>query len=216
MITPLLLLTISAHELEGRWAKLVHLESITDVPVFGDVSQKTEVLSLIDIRTEPNGETQFRERTCRLVTKTLGGMVKTSYPVAFLKMLVRDWAPIEIEGSQFVQEKKPRSYGDGGEDQDGDGHPGVTINVGGILKGQIYAAIREWSTSVGEVMSKNRIEGRVNWDAGFQVLGATSGFLDDQPKTRKNEDPEKHTFEMRRVRDNANCKKLVEQADDVF
>jgi hypothetical protein len=207
-------------ELDGRWAKLTKLESLTDLPVLGDVSQKTEVLSLVDIKTEPNGETLYRERTCRLTTKTMGGVVRTSYPVPFLKMLIRDWSPLGVDARggtiELVQKKAPRWYGEGGADQDQDGNPGVTIKVSGIIDGEVYASIREFSTSYGRVESPNEITGRVEWEAGLKVLGASSSFLDDQPKTRKKEDPDAHTFVMKRVKQAANCRLLVEQYDDVF
>jgi hypothetical protein len=206
--------------LDGHWAKLTKLESITKVPVLGDISQKTEVLSLIELKTDENGQLLYREKTCRLTSKTFGGMVRTAYPPAFLRMLERDWAPVHVEKEAgqvtFIQQKNPRDFGAGGKDQDRDGNPGVTIKVSGIVGGEVYASIREWSTSLGKQVDENTIEGRVIWDAGLNVLGGTSKMLRNQPDTRRKKDPEAHTFVMRRVRDNATCPRLLAQADDVF
>ena len=210
----------TSNQLDGHWAKLTKLESITAMPFFGDIKQKTEVLTLLELKTDGDGQTRYRERTCKLVSKTFGGLVKTAYPPAFLRMLERDWSPVQIKRDRgqvlFVQQKRPRNYGLDGRDQDRDGRPGVTIKVSGIIDGEIYASIREWSTSLGRVVDKNTIEGRVEWDAGLRVLGGSTDRLSKQPDTRRNEDPHAHTFVMRRVRDTADCRRLLDQQDDVF
>jgi hypothetical protein len=228
ILSPILLLSMGAPDargvsdtqLDGHWAKVTRLESITDMPIFGDIKQKTEVVSLLEMKTSEDGELRYRERTCKLTSKTFGGMVKTSYPPAFLRMLERGWTPafVEEDGDRltFIQEKKPRDYGKDGRDQDGDGNPGVTIRVSGIIGGEIYAAIREWSTSLGRMTDENTIEGRVEWDVGLRVLGGSSKRLSSQPDTRRNDDPDAHTFVMRRVRANADCRRLLDQLDDVF
>ena len=46
-------------ELAGRWAKLTRLESLSKVPVIGEVSLQTEVISLMDLA--PDGKGGLRE-----------------------------------------------------------------------------------------------------------------------------------------------------------
>ncbi len=207
-------------QLTGRWVKRARLESVTRMPVVGDISQKTEIISLLEIRPGDGGALLYREKTCRLATKTLGGFVRTTYPTRFLRMLRRDWSPIQLTATgdrlTLVQHKARRCYGEAGADEDQDGHPGVTIEVNGIIGGEIYASIEESSTASGTVIGPDTIEGTVDWNAGLHVLGATSGMLRKQPKTRRKEDPEARTFVMKRVPDNATCAAVLNHLDDVF
>ena len=222
-----------AHEqLQGRWAKRTHLETLTELPIVGEIAQETDVISLVELRAKANGEWMYREKTCRLTSKTLAGLIETSYPPGFLRVLAKDWQPARVveEGAALVVEQPHgvRQYGFVGDavprdkddarvrDSDQDGHPGVTIQAKGLIGGEIYAAVEEWSEVRGEVVAPDYVRGLVRWGTDFAVLDASSRILSGQPKTRLRPDPSAHHFEMRKVPARANCRAVLARLDQVF
>lgn len=242
MALPMLLVTSqparaqSAEDLTGRWAKLTRLESLSKVPVLGEISLETEVISLVEFR--PNGDdgVLYREKTCSLRSNTLAGLVKTSYPKALLRVITKPWTPakVRVEGGQLVLDvpkaykaygyhpktpgqTPPRDVKDGRVyDQDRDGHPGITVETSGIVSGELYAALLEWNASEGRMVSPRRIDGQVRWGTDLAVLGASTGLLENQAPTRPKPDPTAHRYVMKRVPSNATCGQLLARADSVF
>lgn len=218
--------------LEGRWAKRTHLETLTKLPIVGEIAQETDVISLVELRRNAAGQLMYREKTCRLTSKTLAGLIETSYPPSFLRVLSKDWQPARVmsDGTDVVleQPRGVRKYGFVGDvvphdkddarvrDSDHDGHPGVTIKAKGLIGGEIYAAVEEWSEVRGKVLSPDRVRGLVKWGTDFAVLDASSGLLSGQPKTRLQPNPSAHYFEMRKVPPRAGCRAVLARLEQVF
>ena len=79
----------------------------------------------------------------------------------------------------------------GWEDWDGDGQPGYTLNVTGLVTGQIYIVTRSWSEWTGDVAGNaSTFNLAVDWNSEQDVLGingpsllsmAASGVKDSDP-----------------------------------
>ena len=225
-----------SNEISGRWAKLTHLESLSKVPILGEISIETEVISLIEFRPNGSNGVEYREKTCSLRSNTLAGLLHTSYPRGLLRVITKPWTPAEVrsvDGDLVLDLPKawsaygyrpeqpgqasPHAAGDPRViDQDRDGHPGVTVNTGGIVDGQLYAALLEWNESRGRVVSPDRIVGNVDWGTDLAVLGASSSMLRSQAPTRPSPNPDANRFVMRRVPDNATCGALMSRAKALF
>jgi hypothetical protein len=99
-----------------------------------------------------------------------------------------------------------------GEDSDGDGSPGVTVQVSageamGPLRGDAYLAFRTRPTLLGEVLAADRVGGRVEATLEYSLLGSnvtvlgamldTAGVVSALPEFRFV--PEESAFTMRRA-----------------
>jgi hypothetical protein len=88
-------------------------------------------------------------------------------------------------------------------DEDRDGHPGMTIDIGGIMSGQIYVAQRSWTELSGTMIGSNGFVGSVRFGNEQVVLRATSPRLEHPPRTRAV--PARSWFRMMRLFDGARC-----------
>ena len=88
-------------------------------------------------------------------------------------------------------------------DADGDGKPGVTVRVHGLIDGEIYLVQRTWSALRGRSVHAERFEGNLVHGKEEVVLGATHQILSVFPTTRPN--PDKSFFVMEKTTDDAGC-----------
>ena len=58
-------------------------------------------------------------------------------------------------------------------DDDHDGHPGVTVRIGGLIDGEVYLVQRGWSEFAGTAYDADTIRGDVRFDQDQEILGAT-------------------------------------------
>jgi hypothetical protein len=74
------------------------------------------------------------------------------------------------------QEAAPGSPG--WEDWDNDGHPGFTMNVSGLVTGQIYIATRRWNTFSGTIPpGSTSFTLADNWSSEQDLLGYSGSSL---------------------------------------
>lgn len=90
-------------------------------------------------------------------------------------------------------------------DQEGDGNPGATILVEGILDAEIYIVQRSWDSWRGQVRNENLIEGGLRWFTEQSVIGATHRLVRRQPKATPHPDQSKNIFRMTRRDDSPPC-----------
>ena len=62
-------------------------------------------------------------------------------------------------------------------DQDMDGNPGVTLNISGLVEGDIYAVVRYVDTISGSVTSEGVLEGVTRDETEQIMIGASSELL---------------------------------------
>ena len=104
-------------------------------------------------------------------------------------------------------------------DSDGDGKPGVTVNliIGGIFKGKIYMTRREIFHNFMTVESPNRITGHVVDSSEQFILGANLKMLAKQSDPVQHPDPAMNPIILVRVGDDIQtCEQLKANRDKLF
>lgn len=222
--------------LEGTWARQQLTTAVSSVPILGEVTSETRALVLVRIEQEGR-DLEIHEEVCRLETRALGGMVQTTYPEGFKESVSgrtkrgrllyspRGLGYEEIETAHPVgavldrpkEDPLPTSPRDPRVvDADGDGKPGVTVQVRGLIDGDLYMVHRSKSRLLGRVLDQERIAGRVTWKTEQSVLSATRDVLANPPKTQPHPDPARSKFRMRRVPADLDCQTLIAQGNRIF
>jgi len=223
-------------DLSGRWAQLQVTTSIVELPIAGPAPSKTESLIVVDI--EQTGEKLILEETvCSLQTEGPTPLVETTYPDAFTHALSGRVRVAELARRQgrYVY-REPKSYRTTGvdldnpaedelprepddprvRDPDGDGHPGLTVEVKGFVNGRVFMVQKGWSELQGVVRSARQIEGSVRWASDQSVLDATHRFLTHPPSSRPHPEPGRHYFRMARIPSGASCTEVTARAGALF
>jgi hypothetical protein len=95
-------------------------------------------------------------------------------------------------------------------DGDGDGHPGVTVEVKGFVSGQVYLVQRLVRGLRGTVGPDGRMTGTVTGTGDQVVIGASNGILKTfTPKFEHNPDPERNTFVWVPVPEDSTCETVL-------
>ena len=86
-------------------------------------------------------------------------------------------------------------------DQDGDGHPGMTVRVKimGLISGEVYVVQRNRNRLIGTVISPEFFRGTIEWETEQVILGASSPFLASGGQGAPDPDPERNFFLARRI-----------------
>jgi hypothetical protein len=102
-------------------------------------------------------------------------------------------------------------------DPDGDGHPGVTVEVEGFVSGQVYLVQRLVRGLRGRVAGDGRITGNVIGTSDQVVIGASNAILKTfTPRFEHNPDPELNTFVWVPVADDATCDGVLADRGRLF
>lgn len=225
-------------DLSGTWARLQVTTALSEVPLLGEVESKTTGIVLLRVSKRGTDEFEVQEQICGLKNVTAGGLVKTTFPPAFVRALsgrkklarlVRDAAgKVRYEELYYVHVggarlDKPHAdtLPDKVEDPriidaDQDGHPGLTLKVDGIVGGDVYIVQRDASELSGSVLSRGKIAGSVQWKAEQRVLGASQALLRTEPNARPHPGDRKNFFRMRRVPAAATCADVRARSKRLF
>lgn len=216
-------------DLSGTWAQKIVLSSVSDPPVVGTVKSTTTTYLLYEIR-QRDREVEIERTICDVQMESDSSMVEPELPNLFVDALPEEdragridreggSAVLVVERSESVlgadlrapiSERLPTSAEDSRvTDVDGDGEPGATVRIRGIVSGEIYVVQRAWNRFRGRLDSTGRIAGRVEWQLDQEVVGSSSIFLRNQPPTRPHPDGAKSYFEMVRVDSGATCSELM-------
>lgn len=102
-------------------------------------------------------------------------------------------------------------------DPDGDGHPGVTVEVDGFVSGQVYLVQRLVRGFLGAPRSDGSIAGTVVGAGDQIVIGASNAILKTfTPKFEHNPDPKRNTFVWVPVPGETSCESVVAGRDQIF
>ena len=211
-------------DLTGTWAQLVVHRSLSAIPVVGDVASETTTRLLVTLSQE-GGLVQARAKVCGMHIEG-SKLVRTSIPPALVrampeqswqtrlsasdgKLQLAPWARWDVLGARLSapdSEKLPTEASDARVfDQDGDGKPGVTVAVRGMIDGEIFVTQKGWSELRPERVTADSISGSVRWRQTQTILGASSRFLSSGPETRPDPKPEANWFSSRRMAAGASC-----------
>ena len=210
----------SANDLTGTWLQLVTTSSESSAPFVGTVTTENRRLFVLEV-TQTAADVEVRSTLCDMTVETSTAMATTVVPDAFIGAIgVREWRATLTDGVLHAP-RTPNSIGlrDTLEDQalpitaddprvfdaDGDGHPGVTIEVTGLAGGEMYFVQRGWRELQSTSLDGARIEGVVRWDDERVVLDATSRSLRNARPAEPIDDPQRNRFIMLRVSDGTTC-----------
>lgn len=223
-------------DLSGRWAQLQVTTSIVVLPIGGPAESRLETLVLVDVEQEGQ-QLVLTETVCSVHSEGPTSLVETSYPDAFVEALsgrTRE-ARLDFESGRYTY-REPKTYRTTGvelddpaeeslpdapddprvRDPDGDGHPGLTVEVRGFVNGQVFMVQKGWSELDGVVRSPRQIEGTVRWSSSQSVVAATHRFLTHPPVSKPHPSGDRHFFRMARVPREASCREVQDRAHRIF
>jgi hypothetical protein len=185
-------------DLSGTWAELKVLSDSATFPLVGGLGRTTTLVQRLAV--VQTGAALMIQSTYCAADFDNGPALATTIDPAFIRSL----APVTVEASldptttpsRFAQswstelhgvrldhpetDPLPTSAGDPRVfDQDGDGKPGITVHACalGAITGDVYVVERLRTRLNGEVVSPDRIEGRVEGTVEQVILGATNALF---------------------------------------
>ena len=223
-------------DVRGAWAQEQLTTSVSKIPIVGEVTSTTRALLLLQIE-QRGAQLTVHERICDVEITSTASRVRTIVPRAFQRAssgvtrparLVRQGGQVHLVQPPKLQVlgarlSKPRHEALPTEpddprvvDGDGDGEPGLTVLVRGVIDGEIYVAQRGWNELLG-VVEPGRIDGTVRWATEQVVLGASRMLLDSSPNSHPHPSPKRHTFRTRALgKGVATCAQVRAQAPRLF
>jgi hypothetical protein len=182
-------------------------------------------------------EIEWSEELCGIYVSEVFG-TKTAFPSAFIDtMPIRNksgalsdalvgglfeagpFADLNgVELDEPFTDALPASATDPGViDQDGDGKPGITVNIDNDLmgKGDVYAIQRNLTSYSGTVVANGRIEGYVETAVEQVTVGASDWWLETEAETRDDADPTHSYFILVEVED-LDCGAIIDQRLTIF
>ncbi|NQW62357.1 MAG: hypothetical protein HQ461_05970 [Deltaproteobacteria bacterium] len=216
--------TAATTDLTGTWAQVVVHRSLSAIPVVGDVASQTTTRLLVMLSQE-SGLVQARAKVCGMHIEG-SKLVRTSIPPALVRAMpeqlwhtrvsategrleLAPWSRWDVLGARLQEPSRdalPTEASDARVfDQDGDGKPGVTVAVRGMIDGEIFVTQKGWSELRPDRVTADSISGSVRWRQTQTILGASSRFLSSGPETRPDPKPAANWFSARRVEAGASC-----------
>lgn len=234
---PLLALAFAAGapevpEVEGSWVRVEEAATLARLPApLGAITSTTRAVLLLQVK-QSGAELDVASEVCELETHAAGGMVRSEYPAAFLTALARPHrrARLEVRGGRLVYFEPPeltfrgvssevargplpgRAEDERVVDADHDGHPGLTVHIAGIVRGEIYVIQRATSSALGAFRAPDELGGGLRWTMDQVVLGASVTMLASTPQIVPHPDRRRSWFEMRRVAAKSTCADVLERA----
>ena len=190
-------------DLSGVWVFAQVIGDTVSLPFIGERARST-VNTLRTVITQDGESLTALERSCSTRVDYGTNLVQTTIPPEFLESMgvnersgTLSW--VQRNGTAVVEVVFPWDVQVAGAalddlendplpaepddprviDQDGDGHPGVTVHVSifGLMKGDIYVAQRNRTRLVGTLVAPDTIRGTIEWTAEQTVLGASASWL---------------------------------------
>jgi hypothetical protein len=234
---------VSRHEgnqgdFSGTWAQMQVTSEISDVPFVGETTNRN--ITLLRLEQQQNeGSLTVSVEVCGIEVDSGTPLVSIEFPQAFVDSLgiVIKLSTIEPadHGYQFFQPRFTQLRGVRLEnpetdplpteaadpqvfDQDGDGHPGITVRVTilGFIKGEVYVIQRDWNILNGEVTSADKIDGLIEWGIEQVVLGASNPFLKARGNNRPDPLAEHSYFRATRIDPEVDCPAIIENQELLF
>ena len=105
-------------------------------------------------------------------------------------------------------------------DQDGDGHPGVTVEISSravlvTIRGKVFVTQRTKLVESGSFSRTGEITGQIQWSGEQYTLGSDSALL-ARVSPRVSPVMSESQFVMRKLDETASCKSLLANYDEIF
>ncbi|NMB75533.1 MAG: hypothetical protein GYA21_10445 [Myxococcales bacterium] len=223
--------------LPGTYAMLQVNARITNVPVVGQTHTETHALLRATVTRGGADRLDMLIQVCDLKQVSETTLVQVVFPEAFLQSLetyprVIELRPdlgtnrfvsplaVEVYGAHLVDpvnDTLPAEAADSRVyDQDGDGKPGVTIRVTGLVDGEIYLVQRSKSTLSGWFESPDRWGGLIDSEVEQVYLGSDNPVLSKPNESTKDPDPSHSTIVLKRIEPLHECDWISSQGEALF
>ncbi len=210
----------------GRYVLVQQTTSTTKLPVLKDVVASTTAISVVDLEHE-SSRLKGTGTLCSLELSSNSSLVETSFPAAFIRALpdisldasleVRDGrnylvsdAQTLVLGARLTHPRSEHLPSDSKDrrvyDQDGDGKPGMTVVVSGLVSGEVYVVQRS-TTQFHGPEGPNGFSGGIHFELEQHVIGASKSVLRSGPAPRA--DSSRSWFQLMRVPETADCDEAV-------
>lgn len=208
--------------LSGVYLYVQKTTSVTKMPVLANVVATTRAVSIQHLTFD--GEWLRGTGTlCDVQIESSSKLVKTVLPAAFRRAIppVLTNARLQKTGKTMTFTQPPQTLVIGAEldsverdplpsapndprvrDHDGDGKPGVTVLVSGLVSGEIYLAQRSTSHLTGQG-TPDGFHGTIHFTSDQSILDATKSVLKRNPSAEP--DPERSEFLLRKVKKQITC-----------
>ena len=218
----------------GQYAIRGNMATIQNLPFVGKTPALSSAYSLLTLERDGAGVKAI-ERNCHIII-TSSGPVKQLIPDALPQSAAPIVSPFRIwsegETLRFAKDESPIVIGakvlGSSEalptnatdarvvDQDGDGHPGVTVKVSGLITGEIYLVQRVRQSWSGQLDADGKLSLALMQDAGEQtILDASSSLLKKAPEISKDPDASKTnvSFVKLPADEEYDCSRLIKDLD---
>lgn len=218
--------------LSGRWVMVQVTTTKSDLPFVGAARASTRAVLLYDL-THDGTRVRGPGELCSLDIEAYPDLLRPVIPKRFARA-VRP-SPVDatltvVDGRPHLESaralvvvgaalKEPWSEALPDEDDDprirdtdGDGHPGVTIELVGLVEAEVYMAQRRWDRLQGDVRGADRVEGTVVHANEQSFLGSDLPLVNMIPQM--DPDLERSRFLMQRVDTTATCSDALGLARD--
>ena len=223
-------------QMVGTYAIQMRIVMIQSVPILGELDNISLVFGLTEIRADGEGGVEMIERGCG-ARSSAGDTIQVVIPAAIPQSIeapvtalqvweedgVIRWnrplvvAPIGVRLDDPVNDPLPMDPADSRIwDQDGDGAPGVTVNVMGFATGDLYIIQKQISSLNGIINDTGNLEGFVVDDSEQYTIGSTNPLLNQQIPSRPNPDRSLSTLRSVRMTEDVDCDWLLENQSELF
>ncbi len=225
-------------DLAGRWVMVQVMPALTSLPLVGDVTLTTISAAFVEIE-QLGMSLQLRDTACFTDVQMMPGVVSSRVPEAFTASLrpaprfafleLRDdgwWfvqpSVVEVRGAAIddpsctvlpTEAGDPRVW-----DQDGDGHPGLTVEVTavGLVAGETYVLQRLEFALLGRIMNDDTVSGSMSWLSEQKVVGASNPLLLMAYEYESHPDSSRSVFAMLRADPSWTCETIRELLPDIL
>jgi len=221
----------------GTWAKMLVLSSNSSAL---GISSKNRIARYVLLElTKSDHQLQAQEKTCDIATVSSGGssltipqafkssVVGNSYTYAFTQkdnattLTMTD--AVEVLGANIddkLHSPLPTSADDRQViDQDGDGNPGVTVDVAAKalfpIKGRVYLVQRTIWSEQARIFDATKITGLATWIPEQKILGSSNALLTTVVPS-VTAIPSESIFVMVKLSDGSSCDSLLNQRNQLF
>lgn len=220
-------------EVEGRWAMVETQSAFVTTKTLGTVTQTSVSYYLADFAADnlsltlcdwlTDDETGFATtRMGNNVLASLAPLVRTYEVTAdgpgFKLTTGKGYALRGVELEHVATDPMPTDGANAAvRDQDGDGQPGITLVVQGLITGQLYVAHRHIAELDGALESDTRISGLTDWTTEQIIFGSNPQALaDENPVAVTDPNASKSHFVMVKVDAAASCTSIMADRATLF
>jgi len=229
-VAPLVLADL---DLTGVWAQLDVRSALATVPLAGQVTRTTTSVFRASL-VQQGDQLQVTLELCGLWSESGTDLVQTIFPDALVASIApqaytvalrQDDLGVAYEGPRHVDARGYRPTGEPDEalpeapedprvyDQDGDGRPGITVRISGVVSGEVWLVQRLTTRALGRVTSPDRIEGLLEWQDEQRHLGTDNTLLKDPTPSRPDPEAANSYFRSVRVEAGDDCAAILARPD---